>query len=109
MATNYLRIESEDGKIVLSCLFDHKTNLVKDCIMLYFEGAEFENCWDSKPYIYSLFRAISGGDKLQETKKQQLKDFCKQNNFNYKEVKKDLIDLYENAKKFGLWETENKS
>lgn len=65
------------------------------------EGHEY--FWDNSEYLLKLYK------KLKKNKKNSLhytdfKQFCKLNDLNFKELKKEYIELIEDSKTINMWE-----
>ena len=89
------QISNADGSIYLFDLYNSNGKFsFEPCLV--FEKAEFDSCWDNEDYIFNFFRRLKK-NKKKEIK--ELKNFCKENNFDYQQTFTDLIDIYKTAKK----------
>ncbi len=89
---SYIAIENDEGNIQLSDLSNYRGEP-----MLHFKGIT-GGFWDNSDYLKRMFKKLE-----KDGKHNQLKDFCLDNNLNFKEVVRDLLEIYKESKKLKFW------
>lgn len=97
MIVSFTRIENGKADIELTDLFKDDGTLWKSpSLSIYGEY------WDSDEYLKALFEALKDRDR-DAPHYQDLKDFCKDKEQDFKQTKKELKTIYKESKKLGFW------
>jgi len=99
--TSTRNISNAQGDIYLFDLYkDDGSFRYEPCLV--FEKAQFESVWDSEDFLLNFFCRLK---KNKKTEIKELKLHCKENNLDYKETKRTLLDIYRTSKKLKFWKT----
>lgn len=97
--TSTRNISNAQGDIYLFDLYkDDGSFRYEPCLV--FEKAQFNSCWDNKNYLFNFFCRLK---KKKKAEIEELKLHCKENNLNYKETKRTLLDIFKTSKQLRFW------
>lgn len=99
-STCYRAIENADGSIQLHDLYnsDYSCSL-KPCLT-FVKATGDDKCWDNEDYLLDFFRGVKRNKKKWI---KELKNFCKDNNYDYQSTLEDLLDIYKSSKQLKFW------
>lgn len=93
------QISNDEGTIYLFDIYKRDGSFCfEPCLV--FEKVKYGNTWDNSDYVFNFLAGVK--DKKEEQIR-ELKSFCRQNNLDYKQTKKELIAIFKDSKKIGLW------
>jgi len=101
METSYRAITNADGNIELSDLYKDNGSFYCEP-SLHFKGVLTEGFWDNVAWIKKLFKDLKARKKSEQVK--DLKQFCKENNLVFKEIKSELRSIYKTSVHLNFWE-----
>lgn len=95
METAVRQVSNADGSIYIFDLYKNDGSFSYEPVLV-FEGAKYDSTWDNSDYVVNFLRGLKKGKKKQ---RQELKEFCKENNFDFGRTRATLEDIYKTAKK----------
>ena len=100
MGIMFRAIQNESGSIELSDLFNEREGKYYKEPALHFKKAKYESFWDNSDYVYKFLKSLSKGKKLQIS---ELKKYCKDNDYDFEQTREELIEMFNQTKKFKWW------
>lgn len=100
--TTYTTILSDCERFELSDLIINGSYVKKISLTIYdnkFPRKEVD-FWHGSEYLIKLFEGLKNRVKSKDTK--ELKDFLKEQNYNYLECKEILLEMYDKAVELGM-------
>ena len=105
MGTMFRAIQNDFDTIEISDLFNEKEGKYYKEPALHFKKAKHGTFWDNSDYVYEFLKSLSKGKKLQIS---ELKEYCKDNNYNFEQTKEELIEMFKQTKKHKWWKNYTK-
>lgn len=99
METAVRMISNASGDIELFDLYKNDGSFYHQPYLV-FNKAETDSTWDDCEYIHTFFRGLKKNKKEQI---KELKEFCKDNKFDYNETFEDLVNIFKTSKKLKFW------
>lgn len=96
----YVQLENSDGSLQLCDLYRDDFTLYQTPFLVFKTPKGKEKCWDNDSWLFEFFRGL---EKNKKKHIKELEKFCKKYKFDFEYTLEDLLEMYENSKKLGLW------